>query len=636
MRWLLYISVVLVAGCGGSGGSDSPGTTPPANNPVLIISGPSEVVSGDSVDLVVTADNNTALSAVNWKVDQDNLKLLTAHTQVLGFDAPSAGDYVFTVTARTASGSSISTEYALTVLDGDTPEAVLRVGHQAAEGGRVSLRVDNTSSKTVESVSWQQVSGPAAVDVVFDDNDEPKHNIYFDAPRVNNDVVITYRATLHFDDGSEASDETQILVKNMEIIEDAFFTRSEMFVSSHMQAYRKNSPYADALDECVYNNRITYPCEFETLPLIGQQTESPTVADVLDRTYVSHPWMGDALKAYLENAPAGEDMLSLLRGVTAVVISYDIRPSFYWVVTGAIYLDARNFWRTPAQRDTLNTEPDYRSNFGNELAYRTTWRYVKDGEYYYPQPGLAPELRNTRTLLGVQQAVDWLLYHELGHANDFFNYASWSQIPLSTTPLDWFEDNAPKSDGLATALPLTSVELHELAQVNFGGEKATPQQKAYTAEDVATFFQDDGASSFYSYFTTREDYATLFEQFMMLYRIQASSDVGVFTAETFENEEYILTWGQRNRINHANVQQRAKYVVNRILPDLDVDAIQTTLPEPQLLPVGEDWYDTVVLKGEAVESLESISLLRLQKVMAAERPEILPALPLPVLEGQPK
>ncbi|NMH61097.1 Ig-like domain-containing protein [Alteromonas ponticola] len=635
MRWVSYLSVAFVVGCGGSGDNDGPtNSPPPANAPELVISGPSEVVVGDSVGLVVTASDNSSLSSVNWRVDQENLKLLTAHTQVVGFDAPTAGDYLFTISARTASGRAINTDYSLTVIEGETPDAVVRVDHQAAEGGRISLRVDNNSTKTIESVSWQQTAGPAAVDVVYDDNDDPKQNIYFDAPRVTSDVIIAYRATIQYDDGSDASDEAQVLVKDMEIVDDAFFTRSEMYTSSHMQAYRKDSPYADALDECVYNNRITYPCEFETLPLIGQETESPTIDDILNRTYVSHPWMGNAFKKYLENAPAGDDMLSLLRAVTAVVISYDIRPSFYWVVTGAIYLDARNFWRTPAERDTLNTEPDYRSAFGNELAYRTTWRYVKDGEYYYPQPGLAPELRNTRTQLGVEQAIDWLLYHELGHANDFFNYASWSQIPLSTTPFDWFEDNAPKSDGLETSLPLMSPELHALAQVNFGGETATAEQKAYTAADVAAFYQDDVASSFYSYYTSREDYATLFEQFMMLYRIKASSDVGVFTAETFENEEYVLTWGQRNRINQSSVQPRAKYVVNRILPELNVDEIQASLPEPQLLPEGEDWYETLVLDGETIESTESLSLFRSQKVLAKDRPEIQPLLPVAVMEGK--
>ncbi len=633
MRWLWYLSVVVIVACGGSESNDTPDSASPrSDNPVLVFSGPDEVNVGQSVDIVVTLKDNSALQSVKWDVDQPNLTLLNGHTQVLSFDAPSAGDYLFSVNATTLSGQNVNADYSLTVLEGAMPKAVVRLGHEAAEGGRVSLRVDSNSPKRIESISWNQISGPAAVDVSFDDNDEPRHNIYFDAPRVDADSIIRYRATIKYEDGSQASDQAQILVRNVEIVEDSFFTKSDMYVSSHMRPYRRNSPYAEALSECVYNNRIQFPCPFEQLPLIGQETESPTVDDILDRTYVSHPWMGDALKAYLENAPAGKDMLALLRATTAIVISYEIRPSFYWVATGAIYLDARNFWRTPAERDTLNTEPDYRSKFGNELNYRTTWRYVKDGEYYYPQPGLAPELRNSRTLLGVQQAVDWLLYHELAHANDFFNYASWSQIPLSTNPYEWFEDNAPNSDGLATSLPLTSDELHDLAQVNYGGETATPQQKAYTAEEIASFFQEDGASSFYSYYTEREDYATLFEQFMMLYRIHVSSDVGVFTDETFESEEYLLTWGQRNRINHSNVQQRAKYAVNRILPDLDVSAIQTHLPEPQLLPSGEDWYETLVLEGESVESLNSGKRYRSEKVIAAPRPDISPLLPLAVLE----
>ena len=113
-------------------------------------------------------------------------------------------------------------------------------------------------------------------------------------------------------------------------------------------------------------------------------------------------------------------MLKLLRATNAIVISYDIRPSFYWVATGAIYLDANNFWRTPQERDTLNTRPDYRSGFGSELDFTTSWRYVKNGAYYFPNISTANVAdRLPRDVSDVEAALSYLLYHELAHAMTF-------------------------------------------------------------------------------------------------------------------------------------------------------------------------------------------------------------------------
>ena len=69
-----------------------------------------------------------------------------------------------------------------------------------------------------------------------------------------------------------------------------------------MQPYRVNSPYATALADCVYNNQVSSSCSFSRLPLIGQVTENPSIDDILDRTYVSHSWMGDAFKLFLETS----------------------------------------------------------------------------------------------------------------------------------------------------------------------------------------------------------------------------------------------------------------------------------------------------------------------------------------------
>lgn len=427
MRWLLPVSLLALYGCGGSSDDNVP--VVPIS---LSINGVTEVTLGDSVDFTVAASSGSSITSVKWQVTggsglSNTTTPLAAHTQAIGFDPATPGDYQISVFATYSNGEVHDDTTTLTVLDGGPKEAVLRIGHETSEGGNVSLRVDNNSLKGITSINWRQVSGTTVPSFTYDEGSY-SHHIYFQAPRVSVDDVIEIEATLAFDDGSTDSDIVQVLVKNIDIDRNAYFVDDSgtipQTVSSHMQPYHADSPYADALSDCVYNNTLSESCRFSTLPLIGQQTESPTIDDILDRTYVSHPWMGDAFKDFLETSDTASDLLSMLRATTAVVIAYDIRPSFYWAVTGAIYLDANNFWRSPEERDTLNTQPDYRSNFGNDLDFSIYWRYTRNNEYFYPQPGLAASDRRTRTREGVEAALSWLMYHELAHANDFFDYTT--------------------------------------------------------------------------------------------------------------------------------------------------------------------------------------------------------------------
>ena len=55
-----------------------------------------------------------------------------------------------------------------------------------------------------------------------------------------------------------------------------------------------------------------------------------------------------------------------------------------------------------------------------------------------------------------------------------------------------------------------------LAQVRFRDPDAIQEyQKDFTMDFVADMFKTEGAPQFYSYSTTREDFAILFSEFMM-------------------------------------------------------------------------------------------------------------------------
>ncbi|WP_100657251.1 PKD domain-containing protein [Alteromonas flava] len=621
---LLFATIITLSGCGGGsdGGGPSPTTpAPPPPTPVpddtpatpsleangLSLYGDLTANVGESVGFAITTDDNTSIRSVEWEQvnGPTTIDLLASHTQAIGFDLATAGEYAFTVQAITSSGQTRNLDFTLQVGNNAGTMANIRLDHAATERGRVSLRVDGVDGKTITAVTWDQVAGPAAQNVVIDADN--LNYVFFDAPAVTTDRVIVYSATVTYDDQTTGTDTALVAITNDTINESGFFPSNNLITTADMFAYRADSPYAAALDSCVYNNQIANSCAFSTLPLIGQVNENPSIEDILDRTYVSHRWMGERFEQFLRTSAAGPDMVQLLRATTAVVISYEVRPSFYWTATGAIYLDGNNFWLTPQERDTLNDRPDFRSDFGQDLAFVIPWRYVKDRDYYpagrYPQAQ-----RSNRTFSDLEASISWLMYHELGHANDFFPPSRWANLSMNDNPLAHFRNNGATSDNIPVSYPLGSAEMKSLAQVRFAGEAATTTQRNYNGADIEQFFAPDVSPSFYSYLNEREDFATLFERFMMLYRLGASNDVGIIN--TVNNDELIVTWGQRNRISDNSLQLRVRFAVENVLPDLDVAAIQAQLPAPQLLDPSKSWFDNVIL-AEGLQSLSDNSRVRL-------------------------
>src|SRR5262249_29413693 len=156
-------------------------------------------------------------------------------------------------------------------------------------------------------------------------------------------------------------------------------------------------------------------CALSVLPFLAQETggSEPSVAQIMDRVVVSHDWMGAAFEQFINRSDM-TDVRRLLNGVTAIVIGAHVRPSFYYSLTGAIYLDADNFWRSPEERDAIDEAPDFRSDFDRDLGYSGVWRYVLNGNNIFQFFSPTSRINRTDDYLVFESA--WLLYHELGHA----------------------------------------------------------------------------------------------------------------------------------------------------------------------------------------------------------------------------
>jgi hypothetical protein len=360
--------------------------------------------------------------------------------------------------------------------------------------------------------------------------------------------------------------------------------------------YSPDGPYAEVLKSCALATDRANLCTMETLPLIGQAVAAPTIADVMDRVLVSHPWMAVRFEQVLTLLPA--DMLTMFKGITAIVIDSDVRPSYYSSSKAAIYLDPAYLWLTNAEKETISKAADSRNDYGAGLKFVPFYRYVKNNAYAYYYYSL--DGTETRQIDDIIYRLSRLLLHELAHANDFLPASLQSSFDRQMTPYDAaqaYEDQTVAVN-LYSVTPLTSALFLDLGQVLFWGEPATDEHKSLTASEAGSEFTVDGANEIYGYASSREDVAMLFEETMMKYYFDIDRDIAfVDRPEASEPgcDDYLVQWGVRNRLGEPTVRSRAQLVVDNLLPDADLSAFFSGFPEPTPMANNLGWCSNLTL-----------------------------------------
>jgi hypothetical protein len=613
LRWpgRLLVAALLAACGGGSGGAGAPvapPVTPPSPGCALQTVADSTVEAGKTAGAAALACG-AALADITWtQVDGPAVTLLAARSPAVSFETSATGTVKLRADARLADGSNASVSADIVV--GPAPVAsfiTLRGDHSVRAGTDTSVRAWPTlaSGETLGSIAWTQEAGPA---VKMDTSDQQL--LMFTAPKVAADTVLKFRATLTTSAGRQDQDEVIVAVEAQAPAPDGLFD-----ATARVHPYRQAAVHAGVLARCAYDISLYYRdasrnnlCSAATLPLLQAEAGPggvPSVAQVMGRVLVSHDFLGANLEQFLLTQDPHGDFRRLLAGVSAIVLGSHVRPSYYTAGTGAIYLDAGNLWLTPEERDVVTEVPDYRLAFDDELNYSGFGRLVKNNAYARRSfPATA------RTSRGVDELVPdlgKLLYHELGHASDFFTPAERNLDPARSI---WanvagrVDARTLPSDQLANRYPLTSLEMKGLGQVLFQGAQASEDQKAYSSAQVGAFFAADRASDDYAYSiagdsNSREDLAMLFEEFMMAYRHGIQYDLAftnVYVAG-MTNEQVIVGWGERGRIAEPAIRPRIKLVLQRIAPWIDPAAVDA-LPAPIPMKAGASWEANLVL-GEA-------------------------------------
>lgn len=366
------------------------------------------------------------------------------------------------------------------------------------------------------------------------------------------------------------------------------------------------SPQADKLSQCIFE----YPeiedseqwvdyvesnlCLLSDAPLVGEDNSDISVAAILEHTQVSHPWMTERFTQLLEVMP--QELLNLFRGVTGVVIGANIRPSYYWQATGAIYLDPADLWLTTNERNSISRAEDPRSGYTSQLQFNSFWEYFKDGDFaweYFPLDG---SNGNSRTLDDILLPMAALLFHELAHANDNIPPRRLSSVDNNQLFIDLLIslESVSASAQMDQTYPLQSQLLIDLTEVSSFGAAPSAEQIALTAEDIGHEFAPDGANDLYAYslYYENDDYrifsediAMLFEEVMMKHHFDVDRMVA-FTDTGASFDDYMMRWGRINRAGNDYVRVRAELIINTLLGVDDAHTYLQRMPAPTSLKTG--------------------------------------------------
>lgn len=384
----------------------------------------------------------------------------------------------------------------------------------------------------------------------------------------------------------------------------------------HLYTYQNQELVAPQQDPASCVNYSKY-CTVEQLPFIALSYPETQLKDIISRVVVSHNWMGKRFQELLPLLP--NEIITLLGSVTAIVISDNIRPSFYWTGSGAIYLDASNLWLTNAEKQTINQSIDYRSAFGDKLSYDFFHRFIKENEYayfYYP-------LDNTqeRHIEDLIIPMASLLFHELAHANDFMPQSLLSSLTLTNSTSYELSRLAGKRLNLElqNSYPLVQQPLFDHAAILYKGKTATLDQQSDSAAYLADLMQTEGANHLYSYSNPAEDVAMLFQATMLKKTLNVDMDSAFIIKHEGDNlscSDYIVAWGERNRIAEPLTQPRAQFVAQRLLPNSNFQSFFDNLESTQTFPPLTNWCNT-----DLTSKLRFLAKSKVVKIIKQSQPQ---------------
>ncbi|WP_434341146.1 hypothetical protein [Motilimonas cestriensis] len=362
-----------------------------------------------------------------------------------------------------------------------------------------------------------------------------------------------------------------------------------------------SSPHASTLVKCVKAQTRADSCSLNELSFIYNENPNPTIDDIMNRLVVSDDWMINRFRDMLTDNNMPNTIMPLFQSVRAIVISSDVRPSYFTPYSGAIYLDPDYLWLTNAEKATIKKEDDYRAAYAKKFQFLATERFVFNNTTI-SAPGSLSD-KTERSLGAALPEFAGLLFHELAHARDIYH----DSFMVTLTPSDkklseiYHDRDTPQmSDQVfVSTYKLTNSDMQAISLNLYGGEESKDKDQqarilTYTAAEVGSLLEREGANDQYAYYKTEEDFAMLFEESMMKKHFNVDRDVAYLEVPDITDpkcDDYIIGWGQRNRIAASEVRPRALAVVKKALANasgtdlVEVEDFFNRLGSPTTLPL---------------------------------------------------
>ncbi|HYX33550.1 MAG TPA: hypothetical protein VE954_10585 [Oligoflexus sp.] len=297
----------------------------------------------------------------------------------------------------------------------------------------------------------------------------------------------------------------------------------------------------DQRDDAKFNRCITgdadpdvlASCQLPYLTVPGV-TREEQVESILGHTLISHDWQKERFKTFLQ--ATRPEIISMLSCVKGIAISTDIRPSFYYPSSAAIYLDARYFAANAEEANTVSKNPDSREeNFDQiELLFFTV------------DTVQAKSIEDSRRL-----DLEGLLAHELAHACDF-KAAALTGTHLSDA-LPEVPDNA----------------VYHLAQWLFFGEAGSKDKLAgYTPADIGKSYEDGPVIDIYGYGNQYEHLAMIVQNHLG-FEFDGNNRVDLLTNNPKDDEKlrnFPIHWGMTGKFCQPDLFQYGRELTTKTVP----------------------------------------------------------------------
>jgi hypothetical protein len=291
-----------------------------------------------------------------------------------------------------------------------------------------------------------------------------------------------------------------------------------------------------AFNRCITGNANPEVLERCQLPYVDVPSipREDQVESILGSTLISHDWQRERFKSFL--LKTRPEIISMLNCVKGVAISSDIRPSFYYSPSGAIYLDARYFAATQEEAGTVSTNPDAREQNFDQIDL-----------LFFTVDTLKPQTNEEARYLDLES----LMAHELAHACDF-------------------KAEAVNGRYLSEDLPVAPENaVYHLAQwLYFGNAGAKARLSQYSPAEIGKSFEESPIVDIYGY-GNRFEHLAMMVQNHLAFEFDGNNRVDLLTDNPKANQnlrEFPIYWGMTGKFCQPDLFAKGREMTERVVP----------------------------------------------------------------------